>query len=66
MASLPFWQTAVLCHADAAQSASPGVREMFGIDFDRYRLLDLSTLIVPPGTEERPLEISLGSLADDT
>lgn len=39
---------------------------MFTIDFDRYRLVDLSPLVVPPGTEDRPLEVSVGKLADDT
>ncbi len=39
---------------------------MFTIDLDQYRLVDLSVVIKPPGTEERPLEVTLGSLADDT
>ncbi len=38
---------------------------MFPIDLERYRLVDLSVMIEPPGTEERPLEVSIGRLADD-
>lgn len=39
---------------------------MFTIDLAQYRLVDLSIVIEPPGTEERPLEVTLGRLADDT
>jgi len=39
---------------------------MFGIDLDRYRLVDLSVTIEPPGTDDRPLEVALGRLADDS
>lgn len=39
---------------------------MFTIDPEQYRLVDLSSVIEPPGTEERPLEVSEGRLADDT
>lgn len=39
---------------------------MFEIDLSRYRMVDLSPVIVPPGTDERPLEVSIGRLADDT
>jgi len=39
---------------------------MFSIDLERYRLVDLSVRIDPPGTEERPLEVSVGRLADDS
>jgi len=38
---------------------------MFSIDLERYRLVDLSVMIEPPGTAERPLEVSIGRLADD-
>ena len=38
---------------------------MFSIDLERYRLVDLSVMIEPPGTQERPLEVSVGRLADD-
>lgn len=39
---------------------------MFGIDLERYRLVDLSVTIAPPGTDDRPLEVALGRLADDS
>jgi len=39
---------------------------VFTIDPEQYRLVDLSSVIAPPGTEERPLEVSEGRLADDT
>ncbi|MGC9316587.1 MAG: cyclase family protein [Armatimonadota bacterium] len=39
---------------------------MFSLDLQRYRLVDLSVTIEPPGTEDRPLEVSIGRLADDT
>ncbi len=39
---------------------------MFSIDRERYRLVDLSIVIEPPGTEDRPLEVSIGRLADDS
>ena len=39
---------------------------MLAIDPAQYRLVDLSVEIEPPGSEERPLEVSVGRLADDT
>ena len=39
---------------------------MFAIDLQRYRLVDLSVTIEPPGTDDRPLEVSVGRLADDS
>lgn len=39
---------------------------MFTIDLQRYRLVDLSVVIAPPGTDDRPLEVSVGRLADDS
>lgn len=39
---------------------------MFSIDLERYRLVDLSVTIQPPGTDDRPLEVALGRLADDS
>ena len=39
---------------------------MFMIDLQRYRLVDLSVTIEPPGTDDRPLEVSIGRLADDS
>jgi len=37
---------------------------MFTIDWNRYRLVDLSYTVVPPGSEDRPFEIERGYLAD--
>ncbi|MGQ9630368.1 MAG: cyclase family protein [bacterium] len=37
---------------------------MFEIDLKKYRIVDLSYLVVPPGSEDRPFEISRGYLAD--
>ncbi len=37
---------------------------MFDIDFNTYRIVDLSYEVVPPGSEERPFEITKGYLAD--
>jgi len=39
---------------------------VFTIDLDQYRLVDLSPVIEPPGTDDRPLEVSVGRLADDS
>jgi kynurenine formamidase len=39
---------------------------LFHIDPTKYRVLDLSTRIVPPGTADRPLIAKRGLLADDT
>ncbi len=37
---------------------------LFEIDSEKYRIVDLSYLVVPPGTDERPFEIERGLLAD--
>ena len=37
----------------------------FSIDFNRYRLVDLSFRLEPPGTEERPFQITRGLLPDN-
>ncbi len=37
---------------------------MFDIDFSKYRIVDLSYEVIPPGNEERPFEIEKGYLAD--
>ncbi|MEA3345024.1 MAG: cyclase family protein [Chloroflexota bacterium] len=37
---------------------------MFTVDWDKYRLVDLSYEVVPPGSEDRPFEIERGYLAD--
>lgn len=37
---------------------------MFSIDLSRYRLIDLSYEVNPPGTEERPFVVERGLLAD--
>ena len=37
---------------------------VFSIDPDRYRIVDLSYLVVPPGTRERPYVVQRGRLAD--
>ncbi len=39
---------------------------MFEIDFEQYRLIDLSMAIEPPGSADRPLQVTVGRLADDT
>lgn len=36
----------------------------FSIDPERYRLIDLSYLVVPPGTRDRPFVMHRGRLAD--
>jgi arylformamidase len=38
---------------------------VFNIDLNRYRIIDISYEVVPPGTEERPFVVSRGLLADD-
>ncbi|MGD9495215.1 MAG: cyclase family protein [Armatimonadota bacterium] len=38
---------------------------MLDIDLQRYRLVDLSVTIEPPGSDDRPLEVSIGRLIDD-
>ncbi len=38
---------------------------MFTINLDQYRLVDLSPVIEPPGTDDRPLEVRVGRLADN-
>ena len=38
---------------------------MFSIDLNRYRIIDLSYEVVPPGTTERPFVAQRGLLADD-
>jgi arylformamidase len=37
---------------------------VFSINLERYRLIDLSYLVVPPGTRERPFVVERGRLAD--
>lgn len=37
---------------------------MFDIDLDRYRIVDLSYEVVPPGTADRPFVVERGYLAD--
>lgn len=37
----------------------------FDIDFERYRVVDLSYTVVPPGTASRPFVIERGRLADN-
>ena len=39
---------------------------MFDIDLDKYRIVDLSMEVVPPGTVDRPFEIERGYLVDRT
>jgi len=39
---------------------------MFNIDLRKYRIVDLSLEVVPPGSEGRPFEIERGNLADNT
>jgi len=38
---------------------------LFDIDWNKYRLVDLSVKISPPGDPERPFEVKPGRLADD-
>jgi len=38
----------------------------FHIDEAKYRIVDLSTRIAPPGTEDRPFRVERGRLADDS
>ena len=37
---------------------------MFDIDLNRYRLIDLSYEVVPPGSDDRPFVVERGLLAD--
>ena len=39
---------------------------LFHIDEAKYRIIDLSTHVRAPGTEDRPLRVRRGLLADDT
>lgn len=39
---------------------------MFNIDLTRYRILDLSKEILPPGTEDRPFKVQKSFLSDRT
>lgn len=39
---------------------------MFNIDLTRYRILDLSKEIIPPGTEDRPFKVQKSFLSDRT
>jgi len=39
---------------------------MFTIDFDKYRVIDLSYTVVPPGSKERPFVINRSFLKDNT
>ena len=38
---------------------------MFSIDLDRYRIVDLSLAVVPPGSADRPFVVERGRLADN-
>lgn len=38
---------------------------MFDIDLNKYRIVDLSYEVVPPGADDRPFEIEQGLLADN-
>jgi len=38
---------------------------MFSIDLERYRVVDLSLMVVPPGSGERPFVVERGRLADN-
>ncbi|MBC7320471.1 cyclase family protein [bacterium] len=37
---------------------------MFDIDLTKYRILDLSKEVIPPGTEDRPFKVQKGFLSD--
>ena len=37
---------------------------MFSIDLDKYRIIDLSLDVIPPGTEDRPFKVEKGLLSD--
>lgn len=37
---------------------------MFDIDLTKYRILDVSKEIIPPGTEDRPFKVQKGFLSD--
>lgn len=37
---------------------------MFSIDLNKYRIIDLSTDVIPPGSEERPFRVERGFLSD--
>ncbi|MCX7795887.1 MAG: cyclase family protein [bacterium] len=39
---------------------------MFDIDLTRYRILDLSKEVIPPGTEDRPFKVQKSFLSDRT
>ncbi|MGC8971217.1 MAG: cyclase family protein [bacterium] len=39
---------------------------MFDIDLSRYRILDLSKEVIPPGTEDRPFKVERTFLSDRT
>ena len=39
---------------------------VFTIDWSRYRLVDLSYTVIPPGTDERPFATERSFLADDS
>jgi len=38
---------------------------VFSIDFDAYRIVDLSFTVVPPGTQGRPFVVQRGRLSDN-
>jgi len=38
---------------------------MFNIDLKKYRIVDISYEVVPPGTDDRPFVIERGLLADN-
>jgi kynurenine formamidase len=40
--------------------------DVFAVDWSRYRLVDLSYTVIPPGTEERPFVTERSFLADDS
>lgn len=37
---------------------------MFEIDLNRYKIIDLSMEVIPPGSEERPFKVEKGLLSD--
>lgn len=39
---------------------------MFNIDWSKYKIIDLSLEIVPPGSEDRPFKVEKSTLADKT
>lgn len=44
----------------------PETPDVFAFDWSRYRVVDLSYAVLPPGTEERPFVTARSFLADDS